>query len=248
MPDVTGFRAKFAAIVPSTNTVVEHDFNMLAPPGVTIHSGRFQIERPQLSTDAEFEDLLRQIDTNLPLAVSSVATCKPDYYVMGMSAGTFWDGLEGNQRFEARLAELTGNMGVSTGATSCKAALNLYGAERISVLTPYQPIADYNVARYFKEVGFDVVNGRGLKCPSATAIAEVTEADLIPVLKELDGPNVDAIVQCGTNLSMVRLAAAAEQWLGKPVIAINTATLWHALRAYGINDKVYGFGSLMENF
>ena len=240
MPDVTGFRAKFAAIVPSTNTVVEHDFNMLAPPGVTIHSGRFQIERPQLSNDAEFEDLLRQIDTNLPLAVSSVATCKPDYYVMGMSAGTFWDGLEGNQRFEARLADLTGNMGVSTGATSCKAALNIDTASA--------NIADYNVARYFKEVGFDVRKGIGLKCASATSIAEVTEADLIPVLKELDGPDVDAIVQCGTNLSMVRLAAAAEQWLGKPVIAINAATLWHALRAYGINDRVYGFGSLLENF
>jgi hypothetical protein len=33
-------------------------------------------------------------------------------------------------------------------------------------------------------------------------------------------------VQVGTNLSMVRLAAAAEFWLGKPVIAINTATYW----------------------
>ena len=36
---------------------------------------------------------------------------------------------------------------------------------------------------------------------------------------------------------MVRLAAAAELWLGKPVVAFNTATYWHALRAIGINDK-----------
>ena len=49
-------------------------------------------------------------------------------------------------------------------------------------------------------------------------------------LIELDGDDVDAIVQVGTNLSMVRLAAAAEMWLGKPIIAINTATYWHALR------------------
>jgi hypothetical protein len=38
-------------------------------------------------------------------------------------------------------------------------------------------------------------------------------------------------------MSMIRLAAAAELFLGKPVVAINTATYWHALRAGGIQDK-----------
>ena len=41
-------------------------------------------------------------------------------------------------------------------------------------------------------------------------------------------------------------AAAAELWLGKPVIAINTATYWHALRANGIRDQMAGFGRLLE--
>ena len=67
-------------------------------------------------------------------------------------------------------------------------------------------------------------------------------------LLELDGDDVDAIVQVGTNLSMVKLAAMAELWLGKPVIAINTATYWHALRANGIMDKVEGCGRLLEEF
>ncbi len=43
---------------------------------------------------------------------------------------------------------------------------------------------------------------------------------------------------------MVKLAAMAEMWLGKPVIAINTATYWHALRTRGIMDKVEGCGKL----
>jgi maleate isomerase len=67
-------------------------------------------------------------------------------------------------------------------------------------------------------------------------------------LHKLDGDDVDAIVQIGTNLSMVRLAAAAEMWLGKPVIAINTATYWHALRANGIEDRADGFGRLLAEF
>ena len=53
-------------------------------------------------------------------------------------------------------------------------------------------------------------------------------------------------MQVGTNLSMVDLADEAERWLGKPVIAINAATWWMALRDNGINDKVYGAGSLLR--
>ena len=45
---------------------------------------------------------------------------------------------------------------------------------------------------------------------------------------------------------MVQLAADKERELGKPVIAINTATYWHALRALGITDKISGVGRLLE--
>jgi len=66
-------------------------------------------------------------------------------------------------------------------------------------------------------------------------------------LRELDSDGIDAIVQCGTNLSMLRLADEAERWLEKPVIAINAATWWHALRKNGIPDQVQGCGSLMRD-
>jgi maleate isomerase len=86
-----------------------------------------------------------------------------------------------------------------------------------------------------------------LRCPTATSIAEVPEARLLPIIREkLNGPDVEAIVQVGTNLSMVRLADDAERWLAKPVLAINAVTLWHALRANGIKDQMRGFGSLLR--
>ena len=68
------------------------------------------------------------------------------------------------------------------------------------------------------------------------------------MLAELDGSDVDALVQVGTNLSMLQLAADTERRLGKPVIAINAATYWHALRANGFDDKVAGLGQLLEVF
>lgn len=247
MPDVVGYRAKFGVIVPSTNTVVEHDFNMIGPRGVTFHTGRMYIEVPILDSDETFLALIGQIRDSISVAVRDVLTCRPDYMVMGMSAETFWGGVEGNRRFETRIRDATG-LELSTGATSCRAALELLGVERIAVLTPYQPVADREVARFFTEAGFSVRRAEGLKCPTATSIAEVTRPRLIDVLRDLDGEDVDAIVQAGTNLSMVRLAAEAEEWLGKPVIAINAATLWHALRCNGFDDRFEGFGSLLAEY
>jgi maleate isomerase len=110
------------------------------------------------------------------------------------------------------------------------------------------PVGDAQVHRFFTECGFDVSVVHGLRCSSPTAIANVSEASLRDAILAVDGPNVDAIVQVGTNLAMARLAAVAEEWLGKPVLAINTATYWHALRSHGIGDRVGGYGSLLERF
>jgi maleate isomerase len=247
VPDVTGYRIKFGVIIPSTNTVVEADYNRMAPPGVTFHSGRMYIAEPALDSDAAFEALLREIRTSRAIAVRDVVTCKPDYIVMGMSAETFWGGAKGNARFIDEVREQSGGLGVSTGASACRAGLAALGCTRIAVLSPYQPVADANVTRFFEESGVTVVRFTGLRCPTATAIAEVTERDLIPVLRQLDGADVDAIVQVGTNLSMVRLADEAERWLGKPVLAINAVTLWHALRANGIMDRFPHCGALLRD-
>jgi maleate isomerase len=47
---------------------------------------------------------------------------------------------------------------------------------------------------------------------------------------------------------MVRLADEAERWLGKPVLAINAATWWLALRENGIADRIEGAGRLLREF
>ena len=245
MTDVVGWRAKFGVIVPSTNTVVEHDYNRMAPPGVTFHTGRMYIAHPALDSDAAFEALLGEIRGSINVAIRDVMTCEPDYLVMGMSSETFWGGVEGNAAFIERVRAQSG-LAVSTGASACRAALETLGVRRIAAFSPYQPVADKQVRRFFEESGFDVVRFTGLRCKTATVIAQVGEDTLRQVLHELDGPDVDAIVQVGTNLSMVRLADEAERWLGKPVVAINAATLWHALRANGIPDRFAGFGSLLR--
>jgi len=244
MVNVVGPRATFGVIIPSTNTVVESEYYEMRPPGVSFHAGRIWIEDEDLGSDDNFEEFLVRLREQLATAVRDVMTCHPDYLIMGMSAETFWGGAAGNARFEAWIRELSG-LSVSTGASACQLALNEYGARRIGVITPYQSVGDEQVRQFFTDLGFEVAGVHGLKCPTATSIAEVPASTIEEAFLSVDGPDVDALVQAGTNLSAVHVAPELEARLGKPVLAINTATLWHALRTNGIDDRFDGFGSLL---
>ena len=87
--DVNSPRGKFATLVPSTNTTVEHDFHAVAPKGVTFPVGRMYIPAPTSRNDDEFANIITQVEEALEDAIRVVMTTKPDYVIMGMSAPTF---------------------------------------------------------------------------------------------------------------------------------------------------------------
>lgn len=246
MTDSLGYRMKFGVLAPSTNTAVQPEYDSMRPAGITNHFDRISIPDNPINSDEDFNQLMVDIRAELMNSVDRLITCDPDYIVMGMSAETFWDGLEGSVELEKRMEERAGGRKVAMGSDACQNALRQYGdIKRISVLTPYMPVGDERVIKFFADCGFEVVNLIGLKCKSPMLIAHESEKLLRDKLIELNDPSVEAIVQVGSNLAMARLAGIAEFWLDKPVIAINTATYWWALRQNGIEDKIEGWGSLL---
>lgn len=245
-----GSRGRIAVIIPSTNIGVEYDCQQLAPPGVTWHFCRFFVEQPDLSSDDMFMAFVDAIRHTIPHAVRDAMTCEPSHIMMGMSAETFWGGLEGNAEFTQRLREVCGDeIGITTGANALDASLKAFGARRVAALTPYQPVGDEQVHRFLEETGYEVSNVVGLKCDTATSIAHTPPGEVIDaVMNQLDGADVDAIVQAGTNLTALDIFPALEKQLGKPVIPINVATIWHTFRTNGIGDKFFGRGWLLERF
>jgi len=245
-----GSRGRIGVIIPSTNIGVEYDCQRIIPPGVTWHFARFFVEQPDLSSDNMFLAFIDAIRKTIPDAIRDIMTCEPSYIMMGMSAETFWGGLEGNVEFEGRLRESLGpDIGLTSGAAALKAALDAFGVKRVAALTPYQPVGDAQARRFLEESGYEVTNVIGLKCDTATSIAHTPPLEVIDVVvNQLNGDNVDAIVQAGTNLSTLDIFPTLEKQLGKPGIPINLATIWHAFRTHGIEDKIFGRGQLMEQF
>ncbi|MEJ0071984.1 MAG: hypothetical protein WDO24_28320 [Pseudomonadota bacterium] len=164
-----------------------------------------------------------------------VLTCRPDHLVLGnFGREHLGRALEASRAIAKRVAALAGPIGLTQAADALPAALARCGVrEKIAIVTPYFPVAEDHLQEFARAIGYRAVRTRHLSCIGPVAIARTGEAELRAALQAVDAPEVEAIIQFGANLPMARLAAEAEQWLGKPVIAVNVATYWHALRSIG---------------
>ncbi len=76
--DRLGYRRKFGVIAPSTNTIVQPEFDMMRVPGVTSHYGRIFIPDGRIATDEGMENLLVQIRAKMDDCVRSLDdACSP---------------------------------------------------------------------------------------------------------------------------------------------------------------------------
>ena len=246
--DALGYRKKIGIVVPSTNTIVGPECEPLRPRGVTNHVARLTLrQRPIEATEQGFMAHVNEMREGIGPAIDQVMTCAPDHVIMGVAIEAFSGGVQGADALQKSLSERAG-VGVSIGSTAAVAALRKFGAKRIAVLTPHQPKGDAIVHTYLIESGFEIVRLLGMKCGSPFAIAEIQGPELRRVLRELDSSDVEVILQVGTNLANAAIAAEAERWLEKPVLSMNVVTYWDALRRMGIEDRVYGWGRILEEF
>jgi maleate isomerase len=246
--DALGYRKKIGIVVPSTNTIVGPECEPLRPRGVTNHVARLTLrQRPIETSEQGFMAHVQEMREGIGPAIDQIMTCAPDHVIMGVAIEAFSGGREGANALQKALSERAG-VGVSMGSTAAVAALRKFGAKRVAVLTPHQPKGDAIVHTYLAEAGFDIVRLVGMKCASPFAIAEIQAPELRRVLRELDSQDVDAILQVGTNLANAAVAAETERWLEKPVLSMNVVTYWDALRRIGIEDRVYGWGRILEEF
>ena len=245
MPDSLGSRLKVGLIAPATNTVVQPECDAMRPRGVSNQMARVVIPDTPVDSEAEFSMLMSGIRTSIEGALDTISACSPTAVILAMSAENFWDGVLDAPALQAHL-EARAQVRVILGAHACHAAMQRYGGvRRISLITPYMPSGDAQVRRSFADSGFEVINLLGLKCNSPLLSAHESPERLRRAVREVDDPSVELILQVGTNLAFGRVAAEAENWLGKPVLAVNTCAYWLALRSCGIDDRIEGFGSLL---
>lgn len=246
--DTLAHRAKVAVVVPATNTVVQPEMEAMRPAGVTNHVTRMYLPpRPYDDQDA-YRKALETEEGNLEDALRLVTVCEPHVIAHGHSIHSFrGDG----QRLideEKRLEALCGVPFVTPSRAVLTGLEAIGSPRRIAILTPYWPPADDMIANFFRSCGYDVVATHGLRSTGPTAVARFTPEQIMQGFADLEPSRADALVHVGTNLPVSALTPAIEARFSRPLIGVNVATYWLALRRIGIADKLPGMGMLAEKY
>lgn len=245
MTDRLGWRARIGLLVPAFNTTTQPELESMRPAGVTNHVARIDMPDGELRSDADQEEVIRSVGDDLHGALKRVMLARPAAVIVGISIPAFWGGAQGSLRLKGDL-EAIARVPIILGSEACVAALRCWSAaRRIAVMTPYQPVGDAKVQMFFEQHGYEVAAMHSLLRPRGSAIAESDETMLRGGLDILAASKPDIIVQVGTNLAVADLVEQESDRLGLPVISINTATYWLALRGIGITDQRHGFGPLL---
>lgn len=246
MVHTLGYRRVFGIATPSVNTVVQLEYDGLRPAGVVNHcEGIYVPDMPGAGRSPTIET----IDAGLEDAIRRVATCHPDHIILGISAESIWGGgVAASHAIEERIRHIAGDVPVTQAAQAIPAALQALGVSgTIAVVHPYGDRGVSHIRRFFDDIGQQVERVESIPVTSLAYYAHTSSRTIVEALKKIDGDDVTAIVQFGANLPFARIAAAAELWLGKPVIAVNVATYWHALRREGLAHRVDGYGCLFSH-
>ena len=239
-------RAKIAVIVPATNTVVQPEMEAMRPPGVTNHVSRMLLPPRPYNDMQAYEQALKTEKGQLEEALMLVMPCEPHAVAHGHSIHSFRGDLQRAQVEEARLQALAGIPFVTPSIAVLEGLKAIGNPRRIGVLTPYWPPADAIIAAFFTACGFEVVANHGLKSTGPISVAQFTPDQIMQGFAAVDSPLVQALVHVGTNLPVSAMTPAIEAHFGKPLIGVNVATYWLALRRLGLRDALPGFGILAE--
>lgn len=237
-------RARIGVLVPFTNTNLEPDMALLAPPGVAVYTARMGgYDEDEIPDETQMQ-ALGASDLDEPLTLLSGA--KPDVVLYGCTSATLSHGPAFDRDLAARIKQQSGAHTV-TAAGALVHALNSLGATTIAFASPYvAPINDLAIA-FLADMGIEVISRADMDTAlSNEGQGALTPDDVMALALRADHPDADALVLSCTDMRSVECIADIEDHIKKPVVTSNQAMVFQAMEALGIAAPIPGFGRLLE--
>lgn len=227
----------FGALIPSTNTTVEIEYNRLLPETLQVHVARLGKGGdtpflPSLDADVEYQSTL--------LGGSRVeAVC-----LTQTSASLFDDDYDANAN---RLMAAGTKAPSLTSAEAVGRAVQALGARRIALVSPYSQTVIERAKRYYElRHDLDVVAMEGFGATDSYAIGALSADNATDAFTRIDSPDIEALVVPGGNFPTMKFIAGWEDQFQKPIITTNQAALWGVLSLMKIDERLSGLGRLLE--
>lgn len=236
--------ARIGLLVPFTNTNLEPDFALMAPPGLSVHVARLGGYDADAIPDAAQMAGLGASDMEEPLRL--LAGVRPGVVIYGCTSATLTHGPAFDRALAARIGERSG-AGTVTAAGALIHALGTLGVRRVGFASPYVPAINDMAIAYLSDMGVRVV----ARSDVATTLDNEGQGAMTPeavsdLARAADHPAAEALVLSCTDMRSVEVLAELERTLGKPVISSNQAMMYQALEMLGLGLPIAGFGRLLE--
>jgi maleate isomerase len=256
-PDARSYRRKFGLLIPATNTSMEHelwsiifDNQQNGLDGVGIHVANIITPKTKLQTNADLDVYKTQFIDGLNIAIDQVALAQPEYLIMGMSLEHILFGMDEIRGLMTKI-ERQNPYSWATWHEAADAALKKYKAKRIGLISPFSAKGNANAKKMFEDLGYEVVTTFGFACANAYDIAHIPDsAKEEAILKHIAIPEnkLDAVLQLGTNMSLINVTEKLEKKIGIPILGINAVTFWYALRENGFEKPLVKAGRLAREY
>lgn len=226
-------------LIPSSNTMIEQEYAILLPPGVSAHYQRL----PMTTLD---DAGIRKQDALMETSASLLADARVGVVLLCQTAASFYMGIDWDGAVKKRLADAAGCPAI-TAAGTVTAALRTIGATRIALGTPFPAEMNETSVAYLEDRGFSVVNNAGLGFRDNFEIAMLAPKDVLELAMQADHPQAEAVILPGGNMPCAPALDLAEQALGKPVLSTNQCGTWAMLSVIDRAVPLRGFGSLLHD-
>ena len=242
---------RIGQIVPSSNTTMETEIpailrarELILPERFTFHSSRMRMKKV---TKEELAAMDGDSDRcALELSDAHVDVLGYACLVAIMSMGHGYHRIS-EQRLHQRTVENGHPAPVVTSAGALVQGLQVIGAKKVSILTPYMKPLTRLVIDYIESEGIEVVDSISLEISDNLEVGLQDPRAPIEITRKLITTGVDAIV-ASACVQMPSLASIQpiEDRVGLPVISSSVATTYQMLKSLGLGTHVPGFGSLLS--
>lgn len=139
---------------------------------------------------------------------------------------------------------------VATAVSSAVAALKIYSAKSVLLMTPFDAKSDNVIKEHLNGLGFTVHLGPAFEGRKAGSGVDLTPDQLFELVIETYRSNApaDAIYFQGATMDPLPIIQRLEETLNVPVIASNPAMFWRVLAKLGVKDSVTGYGKLLAQW
>lgn len=233
MVDRYGTRGVMALHIPLQNANMQPEYEMLRPPGVSNQIYRIDLGTPDKVAEAT------------AAVIGHCLGCWPDIVVVGNSVEMRDWSVERQTAQRNLLQAAIGDVPLVLAGDATVTALRAVGARRVSLLTPMHHHYASSARSFYEAMGFEVAAEQCLDVQLPQDIIKVPDEKIIDAFAEMDRPDVDTLLHVGGALATLPLVRQLEEKHAKPVITVNAASYWMALRRLAISDEITGFGRLL---